>query len=331
MYLVVWPFRILRRRGSVRTWVLLSNPAAQDYTVYVLVCPCILDPSLRAQGITTSEDLSAFNRSLDRCRRFGIDVVPLPCPETLYLGRDRTPGTFSERLDTPAFHSLLDRLEEDVTAEVHRRGPPLCIVGVDSSPCCGVNRTHAGGHPGEPSKRPGRGAFLARFPALPAIDVKAFARYRVYLAAPLFSEAERMYNVRLARAIEEHSFEVYLPQEMSDKNDTCGRDPVTTHRIYEDNLAAIRASDLLVAVCDGSDADSGVAWEMGYAAARGIPVAAIRTDFRRVGVSERVNLMLEESAVFVENLEGLLHVLPAVHPLHGLQDDRVPQQNDQEI
>jgi nucleoside 2-deoxyribosyltransferase len=256
--------------------------------------------------------LIAFARALERCRRFGIDVVPLPCAETIYLGRNRSPGTFSERLDTPAFHALLDRLEAEVTAEMARRGPPLCIVGVDSSPCCGVNQTHAGGKPGDPSKRPGRGAFLARFPATPAIDVTTFARYRIYLAAPLFSEAERTYNHRLAKMLEHHCFDVYLPQEKSDKNDTCGRDSSITHRIYEDNLAAIGDADLIVAVCDGADADSGVAWEMGYAAAQGIPVVAIRTDFRRVGLSERVNLMLEESAGFVENCDELLRFLPAV-------------------
>jgi len=303
------------RDGRVRsgsTWLSLSRPNALEYTVYVLVCPCILDPSLRARGITSAEDLRAFGRALDRSRRFGIEVVPLPCPETLYLGRDRSPGSLSERLDTTAFHALLDTLEEDVKAELRRRGLPLCIVGVDSSPCCGVNQTHAGERPGEPSKRPGRGAFLARFPAVQAVDVTAFARYRIYLAAPLFSQAERTYNRGLARALADHCFEVYLPQEKSDKNDTCGRDSDTTRRIYEDNLAAIRSADLLVAVCDGADTVSGVAWEMGYAAALGIPVVAIRTDFRRVGISERVNLMLEESGRFVENLDELLAVIPAV-------------------
>ncbi|HQJ88815.1 MAG TPA: nucleoside 2-deoxyribosyltransferase, partial [Methanoregulaceae archaeon] len=58
----------------------------------------------------------------------------------------------------------------------------------------------------------------------------------------------------------------------------------------------IESADVLVAVIDGADADSGTAWEMGYAAGRGIPVVALRTDFRRVGAHERVNLMLECSS-----------------------------------
>ncbi|HDS64215.1 MAG TPA: DUF523 domain-containing protein, partial [Methanofollis liminatans] len=156
--------------------------------MYVLVSPCILDPSLRAEGITKPSDRAAFERALERCRRFSIEVVPLPCPETAYLGRPRPPATFVERLDTPAFRALLDRMEEEVRATIRARGPPLCIIGVDSSPACGVNRTWLD------ERVPGRGAFLARFPEIGAVDVCAFARYRVYLAAPLFSEAERAFN-----------------------------------------------------------------------------------------------------------------------------------------
>ena len=38
---------------------------------------------------------------------------------------------------------------------------------------------------------------------------------------------------------------------------------------------------------------------MGYAYARGIPVVALRTDFRRVGEAEAANLMLEASSTVV--------------------------------
>jgi predicted secreted protein len=76
--------------------------------MYVLVCPCIENPALRADGITTPSDIEVFNRAIGRCTRFGIEMVALPCPETLYLGVKRKPGTFLERLDTPAFASLME-------------------------------------------------------------------------------------------------------------------------------------------------------------------------------------------------------------------------------
>ena len=78
--------------------------------MYVLCSPCILNPSLRAKGITHPSDIALFARSIGRCKKFGIEVVPLPCPETQYLGPDREPGTFLERLNTPEFATLLDEL-----------------------------------------------------------------------------------------------------------------------------------------------------------------------------------------------------------------------------
>jgi nucleoside 2-deoxyribosyltransferase/predicted secreted protein len=272
--------------------------------MYVLACPCILDPSLRAQGITSEADRNAFDRAIERCHTFGVDIVAFPCPETLYLGRNRSPTTFREGLDTPQFSLLLDRLEAEVREIMQCRGPPLCIIGVDSSPSCGVDFTYIGSRGNEPPKVMGRGAFLARFPEVRALDVKTFARYRVYIAAPLFSEAERAYNRALRDLLAEHLFSVFLPQENGD-TDICHRDLEATRAIFSFNLKALRSSDLVVAVCDGADADSGTAWEIGYAYAIGIPVVAVRSDFRMAGTHERVNLMLEESALFVTGKEEL--------------------------
>jgi len=275
--------------------------------MYVLVSPCILNPALRAEGITRQSDIEAFNRAQERCLRFNIDMVPLPCPETLYLGPARAPGTYLERLNTPEFSRLLDELESQVNETIVERGPPLCIIGVNSSPACGVTSTYYGAEGGKPPKREGRGVFLSRFPGIRAIDVCAFARYRIYLAAPLFSEAERSYNAFLARLLEDHFFSVHLPQDVGD--DTPARNVAEHERIYKLNREALDAADTVVAIIDGADADSGTAWEMGYTSARGKPVFALRTDFRRVGAFEHVNLMLEQSATVVSGREELLAAL----------------------
>jgi nucleoside 2-deoxyribosyltransferase len=231
-------------------------------------------------------------------------MVLLPCPETLYLGAIRKPGTFLERLNTRDFACMTDVLESRVHDIVRARGPPLCIIGVNSSPTCGVTSTYYGAVGNEPPKRAGRGVFLARFPEIKALDVSEFSRYRVYLAAPLFSEAERLYNTALADLLRLHLYEVYVPQETGD--DTAHRDTPEHARIYEQNKKALHEADVVVAVIDGADADSGTAWEMGYATALNIPVFALRTDFRKVGTHEQVNLMLEQSAIVVKNRDELL-------------------------
>ncbi len=272
--------------------------------MYVMICPCIVDPSLRARGITGQAERELFKSALCRCRDFGIEVVTLPCPETRYLGRDRAPGTFLERLATAEFSRILEDIVMEVTQIIDTRGPPLGIIGVDSSPTCGVNRTYYGG---SPPKRPGRGVFLEKFPEIPAFDVAQFARYKVYLAAPLFSEAEKAYNLQVCDLLKRHFFEVYLPQTVGD--DTACRESSAHRMIYEKHLQALDRADIVVAIIDGADADSGTAWEMGYALALGLPVVALRTDFRIAGHHERVNLMLEQSSTLVQRKEDLPKVL----------------------
>jgi nucleoside 2-deoxyribosyltransferase/predicted secreted protein len=275
--------------------------------MYVLVSPCILNPDLRARGITRQEDLAWYSRAIERCRRFGIEMIPLPCPETLYLGADREPGMFLDRLNTPEFTTLLRSLETEVRAIIDERGPPICIIGVNSSPACGIDATYYGPAGSDQARRPGRGVFLSRFPDIPALDVADFSRYRVYLAAPLFSRAEKAYNISLFEILSSHFFEVYLPQEVGDN--LHHRDQVAHQEIFRRHLAALENTDVVVAVIDGADADSGTAWEMGYAYAHGIPVIAIRTDFRMVGHHEQVNLMLEQSSILVSSTEVLLETL----------------------
>jgi len=275
--------------------------------MYVLCAPCILSPALRAKGITHPSDIAFFAKSIGRCKKFGIEVVPLPCPETQYLGPDREPGTFLERLNTPEFATLLDELTGKVNDIVKERGQPLCILGVNSSPTCGVTSTYYGAEGDKPAKRAGRGVFYAKFPEIPAFDVAEFSQYRVYLAAPLFSEAERSYNTAITELLKAHCFEVFLPQESGDNHAIRGREE--HRRIFTKNKRAIRDADIVVAIIDGADADSGTAWEMGYAAALKKKVIALRTDFRMAGSHERVNLMLEEGATVVTDKAGLLAAL----------------------
>jgi nucleoside 2-deoxyribosyltransferase len=142
------------------------------------------------------------------------------------------------------------------------------------------------------------------------VDVAEFARYRVYLAAPLFSEAERRYNESIATLLKDYFFDVYLPQDIGD--DSAVRESREHRWIYEHNIQALQNADIIIAIIDGADADSGTAWEMGYATATGKPVIAIRTDFRTVGRHERVNLMLEQSAVVTREKKELLATLGVI-------------------
>jgi len=249
-----------------------------------------------------------FRRTIERCKKFNIEMLPLPCPETAYLGPDRKPGTFLERLNTKEFTHLLDGMSEEVQDIIDLRGLPAFIIGVNSSPACGVTSSYYGSEDGTTSpKKAGRGVFLNRFSHIRAIDVATFSQYHVYLAAPLFSESERSYNLVVAGQLRNNFFDVYLPQEAGDDSDTRNKEEQV--RIFSENLRALKNADIIVSIIDGADADSGTAWEMGYAYANGKQLIALRTDFRISGRHEKVNLMLEESASVVTNIGSLLEAV----------------------
>ena len=119
-----------------------------------------------------------------------------------------------------------------------------------------------------------------------------------------FSEAQKIYNAGLLTS---WYYSVHLPQNFEDTAES--RSKNRKELIYRWNLSALKNSDIVVAVIDGSDADSRTAWEVGYAMALGKRVIAIRTDFRRYNDNELVNLMLETEAEVAGSSEELLSLL----------------------
>ena len=113
---------------------------------------------------------------------------------------------------------------------------------------------------------------------------------KVFLAAPLFSEAERDFNSKVAKKLRDEGFQVWLAQESPFIHEGTSKEK---QKIYEEDISALKACDIVVAVLDGVEVDSGVAFEMGYAAAIGKPVMGLKTDHRAFSRMEDINLMLE--------------------------------------
>lgn len=113
---------------------------------------------------------------------------------------------------------------------------------------------------------------------------------KVFLAAPLFSEAERDFNSKVAKRLREEGFQVWLAQEAPFIHEGTFKEK---EKIHEEDVSALKLCDVVVAVLDGVEVDSGVAFEMGYAVAVGKPVMGLKTDYRTFSKLEDVNLMLE--------------------------------------
>jgi nucleoside 2-deoxyribosyltransferase len=116
------------------------------------------------------------------------------------------------------------------------------------------------------------------------------SRMLVYLAAPVFTLAERRFNEELAVELERlcPSLQVFLPQRYDKEFQGA---PDFSPRMFASLMGALDRCDVVLAVLDGPDADSGTSFEMGYARGQGKKVIGIRTDFRG-GEDHGLNLML---------------------------------------
>lgn len=107
--------------------------------------------------------------------------------------------------------------------------------------------------------------------------------FRVYLAAPLFNDLERSFNLRLAGLIAPMA-EVFLPQRDGKLMRDLVRDgmPLSAARqlVFEADINALKRCDCVVAVLDGRTIDEGVAFEVGYARALDKLCLGLKTDDR---------------------------------------------------
>jgi nucleoside 2-deoxyribosyltransferase len=141
---------------------------------------------------------------------------------------------------------------------------------------------------------------------------------QIFLAAPLFSEAERDFNSRVAEALRKQGFEVWLAQEHKFVEDHSNMEKKA---IFREDLDAIKKGDLILAVLDGVDVDSGVAFEMGFAYANGKPMVGLKTDHRVFSRVESVNLMLEAPiSKLCKTLAEAIEVLKACDKHNGIPE-----------
>ncbi|MBR0951281.1 nucleoside 2-deoxyribosyltransferase [Bradyrhizobium canariense] len=138
--------------------------------------------------------------------------------------------------------------------------------------------------------------------------------FRVYLAAPLFNDSERSFNLRLAELISPMA-EVFLPQ----RDGKLMRDlvrsgmPLTAARelVFEADINALKHCDCVVAVLDGRTVDEGVAFEIGYARALDKLCLGVKTD-------DRTLLATGDNPMIVAACNEIFgSVLELVHSLRG--------------
>jgi len=108
----------------------------------------------------------------------------------------------------------------------------------------------------------------------------------VYIAGPLFNIHETRFLEDIAKELESNGYQCFLPHRDQSGIDESELEKTemseaTKDKIFNNDLDALKGSDITVALITGWDIDSGTAGEIGYTFASGKPIIAIDASERR--------------------------------------------------
>lgn len=132
----------------------------------------------------------------------------------------------------------------------------------------------------------------------------------IYIAGPLFTEGERYFLEKVEEVCSKKGFKTYLPHR--DINQKLDSDTV-----FSNDIRLLDETDIIIAVLDGPDIDSGTAFELGYCYSKGKYLIGIKTDYRAMAflnrkdpLSAEINLMvryaLDDYCKDLKELENIL-------------------------
>lgn len=110
----------------------------------------------------------------------------------------------------------------------------------------------------------------------------------IYWAGPLFTQAERIWNRLCAECLRNRGYHVILPQDEAKKFIQDGH--IDFDGIAKDCREQAIEWDVMVAILDGADSDSGTSLEVGLRIQNKGIVIGVRTDFRS-SEDQHVNAM----------------------------------------
>ena len=136
---------------------------------------------------------------------------------------------------------------------------------------------------------------------------------KIYIAGPLFNTHEKGYLEKIAIELESNEFECFLPHR--DQKDITEEElkqlnmsNATKEKIFNNDLNALKTSDLTVALLTGQDIDSGTAAEIGFSYANKKPIIAITASerrFRNLFVEGMIDKTIDEIDILVDTIKSL--------------------------
>lgn len=126
---------------------------------------------------------------------------------------------------------------------------------------------------------------------------------KLYFAGPLFSDAEKLFNVELAQKIESLGIQVFLPQRdgvSSDKDEYKNMDKEKIREIlFSTDYGKIVECDIFLFVLDGRVPDEGACFELGAAYTdkkingKDRKIIGLQTDSRAAFPGAKLNPMIK--------------------------------------
>lgn len=138
----------------------------------------------------------------------------------------------------------------------------------------------------------------------------------IYFAGPLFSKAEKEFNLALTKKLESIGHRVFLPQRDGIESD---KEPYRSmekeerrQKMFELNVKKVLEADIFLVILDGRVPDEGACMELGiaycqkYLKKSNKLLIGLQTDIRAAFIGSRLNPMLKVSLDYIARAEDEL-------------------------
>ena len=130
---------------------------------------------------------------------------------------------------------------------------------------------------------------------------------KVYFAAPMFSQADKNYNLEIVKVLEDYGYQVFLPQR--DGIEAAQLEGKTeeelTEMIFGLDASEVKKADIIFMNIDGRVPDEGACVELGIAYANGKRCYGFKTDTHSVELGLDLNPMISGCMIKIfKNFDG---------------------------
>lgn len=112
---------------------------------------------------------------------------------------------------------------------------------------------------------------------------------KIYLAGPFFNDNERELIEKVSKTLRNRGYNVIVPMEHFIEDGEKMTNEEWARNVFEYDVSQIMDSSCVLAIYHGHYSDSGTAWELGFAFARGIPCIVVHVDSSNIASIMPVN------------------------------------------